>query len=642
MCKFVSLALILVTSAAHAADLAPPDNLVTENIPPIPAGIVEQVGRYTEFRSATLADWHPTRREMLITTRFCDTNQVHHVRFPGGARKQMTFFPDSVSGVLYEPTQGNYFIFHKGSGGNERFQAYRYDLNTGNVTLLTDGQSRNSEGTWSNRGDRLVYTSTRRNGTDTDLYVIDPADPKSDRLLLELKGGGWGVLDWSPDDSKILLVEYVSANESYLWLLDVASASKTALTPRDGGEKIAYSGGQFCKDGKGLYVSTDKDSEFHRLAYVDLKTKEHFFLTDAIKWEVEQFELSRDGKTIAFVANEDGVGRLHLLDTTSGKEKPVPKLPSGSVQSIKWHNNSKDLGFTLVSARSPVDVYSLDTESGKVERWTESETGGLNTSAFAEPELVRWKSFDERTISGFLYKPPAKFTGKRPVIINIHGGPEAQFRPMFLARNNYLLNELGVAILFPNVRGSSGYGKTFLSLDNGFKREDTYKDIGALLDWIKTRDDLDADRVMVTGGSYGGHMTLAIAWYYPERIRCAVDVVGISNFVTFLERTEPYRRDLRRVEYGDERDPEMREFMEKIAPVNNAHKMKKPMFIIQGKNDPRVPLNEAEQMVATLKKQGTPVWYLMAKDEGHGFAKKKNADYQFYATVLFIREFLLK
>jgi dipeptidyl aminopeptidase/acylaminoacyl peptidase len=281
-------------------------------------------------------------------------------------------------------------------------------------------------------------------------------------------------------------------------------------------------------------------------------------------------------------------------------------------------------------------------ETGKVDRWTESETGGLNTEGFSEPELVRWKTFDERSISGFLYKPAAKFTGKRPVIINIHGGPEGQFRPGFLGRNNYFLNEMGVALLFPNIRGSSGYGKTFLTLDNGFKRADTYKDIGALLDWIKTRDDLDADRIMVTGGSYGGHMTLAIAWCYPERIRCAVDIVGISNFVTFLENTESYRRDLRRVEYGDERDPEMRAFMEKLAPVNNASKMTKPMFIIQGQNDPRVPLIEAEQMVETLKKQGTPVWYLMAKDEGHGFAKKKNADYQFYATVQFMQEYLMK
>jgi dipeptidyl aminopeptidase/acylaminoacyl peptidase len=287
-------------------------------------------------------------------------------------------------------------------------------------------------------------------------------------------------------------------------------------------------------------------------------------------------------------------------------------------------------------------VYSLEPASGKVERWTESETGGLNAAVFSEPELVRWKSFDGRTISGLLYEPPARFTGKRPVVINIHGGPEGQQQPGFLGRSNYYLNELGVAIIFPNVRGSSGFGKTFLSLDNAEKREDSVKDIGALLDWINTRPELDSERVMVTGGSYGGYMTLAVATHYNDRIRCSLDVVGVSNFVTFLEKTEAYRRDLRRVEYGDERDPKMREFLLKIAPVNNAHKISKPLFVVQGKNDPRVPLPESEQMVATVRKNGSPVWYLMAKDEGHGFAKKKNQDYQFYATVRFMQDHLLQ
>src|SRR5262245_50610921 len=639
--------LLLSTSrlTAQTGDLTPADNLVTENIPKIPASLVEGVGRYTKFRMALLADWHPTRREMLIATRSGGTAQIHQFKFPGGARTQMTFFPVPVREARYQPKQGNSFVFLKGSGGNERFQTYRYDFATGNVTLLTDGKSRNSLGVWSNGGDKLVYTSTRRNGADFDLYLMNPADPKSDRLLMEVKGGGWEAVAWSPDDSKILLGEYISINESYLWLLDAGSRAKTLITPKGGSEKIAYGYGvgEFSKDGKGLYVTTDKDSEFRRLAYLDLGTKKHTFPTDHIKWDIEVFKLSPDGKVIAFVANEDGVSTLHLLDTATGKEKPfLSKLPAGSISGVRWHNNGKDLGFVLASARSPAEVYSYDVETGKVDRWTEAKTGGLNTSTFAEPELVRWKTFDDRSISGYLYKPPAKFTGKRSVIINIHGGPEAQFRPGFLSRYNYFLNEMGVAILFPNVRGSSGYGKTFLTLDNGFKREDTYKDIGALLDWIKTRDDLDADRVMVTGASYGGHMTLAIAWYYPDRIRCAVDIVGTSNYVSFLENTESYRRDLRRVEYGDERDPAMRQFLERIDPVNNAHKMKKPMFIIQGQNDPRTPLSEAEQMVATLKKQGTPVWYLMAKDEGHGFVKKKNADYQFYATVLFMQEYLLK
>jgi dipeptidyl aminopeptidase/acylaminoacyl peptidase len=430
-------------------------------------------------------------------------------------------------------------------------------------------------------------------------------------------------------------------NESYLWLVDVASGEKTRLTPK-GGEPVAYRAAAFAGDGQSVFVTTDRDSEFLRLARIDLASGAHTYLTSPGPWDVDGFELSHDGKTIAFVTNEQGTSVLRLLDVAIGKEKPGPKLPLGTIGGLEWHKNGRDLAFSLSHARSTSDVYSLDVTTGRVERWTESETGGIDAGVFSEPELVQWKSFDGKTISGFLYKPPARFPGKRPIIVNIHGGPEGQARPGFQGRNNYYLNELGVAVLFPNVRGSTGFGKTFTKLDNGFLREDSVKDIGALLDWIAARGDLDAERVMVTGGSYGGYMTLAVATHYNDRIRCALDVVGVSNFVTFLERTEAYRRDLRRVEYGDERDPKMREFLLKIAPVNNAQKITKPLFVIQGKNDPRVPAAESEQMVATVRKNGSPVWYLVANDEGHGFAKKKNQDFLFYATVLFAQQHLLQ
>jgi dipeptidyl aminopeptidase/acylaminoacyl peptidase len=331
-----------------------------------------------------------------------------------------------------------------------------------------------------------------------------------------------------------------------------------------------------------------------------------------------------------------------VLDTASGKEQPVPGLPKGVIYGVRWHKNSRDLGFSLASARSTSDVYSLDADSGKVERWTNSETGGINTANLSEPELIHWKSWDGRSISGFLYRPAAKFTGKRPVIINIHGGPEGQFRPGFLGRNNYYLNEFGIAMIFPNVRGSTGYGKTFLALDNATLREGSYKDINSLFDWIAQQPDLDASRILVTGGSYGGFMTLAVATNYNDRICCSVDVVGISNLVTFLEHTSGYRQDLRRVEYGDERDPKIRAYLESIAPAAKAKNITKPLFVIAGKNDPRVPESESRQMVDIVRKNGSPVWYLMAKDEGHGFRKKKNQDYQFYATVLFVQEFLLR
>jgi dipeptidyl aminopeptidase/acylaminoacyl peptidase len=470
---------------------------------------------------------------------------------------------------------------------------------------------------------------------------MNPDDPKTDHLLTQLAGGGWQPEDWSPDDKKILLKEEISINESYLWLVDTTTGEKIELTPRNAAEKVSYGEARFSKDGKGIYITTDRDSEFRRLAYLDLATKQPSYLTKSIHWDVETFDLTHDGKMLAFLTNEEGVSVLHVRDTATGKEMPLPVLPAGVMGGVRWHKNGHELGFSLNNARGPGDCYSLDVATGKFERWTTSETA-VKTESFPQAELVRWKSFDGKMIPGFLYKPPAKFTGKRPVLVEIHGGPEGQSQPRFLGRSNYFLNELGIALIYPNVRGSTGYGKTFSLLDNGFKREDTYKDINALFDWIATQPELDADRIAVTGGSYGGHMTLAVSTFYSDRIRCSVDVVGMSNLVTFLEHTEAYRRDLRRVEYGDERDPRMREFLEKIAPMNNVDRIKKPMFVIAGKNDPRVPVSESQQIADALKTQGTPVWLMIAKDEGHGYRKKPNQDFQFYATVEFLQKYLLK
>lgn len=637
------LCLFVVTSVpAQEAEIVPGDNLVVEGIPKIPASLAEAVGRYTEFRRAAFLSWHPIKRAMLIRTRFSETPQIHEVSAPGGDRRQLTFFADAVHEAAYPPKEGGGFVFSRDSGGNESFQFYRYDLGTGAGTLLTDGKSRNSYAVWSNGGDRMAYSSTRRNGKDVDLYTIAPADPTTDRALARLEGSGWRVLDWSPDDRSLLVLEFVSANESSLWLVDAGTGEKTLITPKGGADPVSYGSGRFSRDGKGLYVATDREGEFHRLAYLNLATKKPTYLTDTIPWGVEDFDLSRDGKWLAFVTNEDGVSVLRVLEAATGQERAAPKFPIGVISGLQWHANGADLGFTVESVRSPADAYSFNVATGRVERWTYSETGGLPTDQWPEPELIRWTSFDGRTLSGFLYLPPKRFGGKRPVALNVHGGPEGQARPHFLARRNYWLNELGVALLYPNIRGSTGYGKTFLKLDNGVRREDAYKDIGTLLDWIRTRPELDTDRVMVWGASYGGHVTLAVGTLYGERVRCLLDLVGISNLVTFLENTESYRRDLRRAEYGDERDPETRAFLERIAPVNNAGKLKKPLFVVQGRNDPRVPLSEAEQIVTTVRKNGTAVWYLMAKDEGHGFAKKRNADFLFYASILFIQTYLIR
>jgi dipeptidyl aminopeptidase/acylaminoacyl peptidase len=636
----LSLALGELATAQDGPTIAPPEPIVVDGVPRIPVAIADAAAPYGESRSAFPTDWHPLRREMLISTRFGNTAQAHLVKMPGGARQQLTFGAEPVRGSSFQPTKGDFMLMQKDVGGGEWYQLYRYDFASGDITLLTDGKSRNLAGPWSNRGDRIAYTSTRRTGQDADLWVIDPADSHTDRLVAKLTGGGWQPQDWSRDDSSVLVAEYISVNESYLWLIDTTSGERTELTPRKGDEKVSYAHALFSKDGRGIYFTADKDSEFQRLTYMDLATREMVVLAGALSWDVNEMALTKDGRLLAFLTNEDGQSVLHVMNTETRKEIPTAKLPVGLASGLIWHHNNHELAFSVASSTLPGDCFSLDVLTGTLDRWTQSETE-IRTDGFREPELIRWKSFDGKTISGFLYAPPARFAGKRPVLVNIHGGPEGQSRPNFLGRWNYFLNVLGIAIIEPNVRGSTGYGKTFIKLDNGLLREDSYRDINALFDWIGGRPDLDAGRIAVTGGSYGGHVTLAIASIYGDRIRCSVDVVGMSNLVTFLEHTEAYRRDLRRVEYGDERDPRMRSFLERIAPMNNVNKIGKPMMVVAGKNDPRVPVTESDQIVAALKKQGTPVWYVMARDEGHGFQKKVNRDYLFYATIEFLQKFLL-
>ncbi len=628
-------------ASAQGPTIPVTDNLVAEGIPPLPASLIGEVRAYTESRGASLAAWHPTRKEMLISTRFGSTSQLHHVKFPGGARTQITFYEDAVGGANYEPNEGRYFLFGKDAGGNEFSQLYRMDAD-GKATLLTDGKrSQNGGGAWSRDGRRIAYSSTMRNGKDRDIRVMDPLDPATDRVVAENSGGGWGVSDWSADDKQLLMGEGISVNESRIWIADIATGTKTRLLPvKD--ERATYRPIAWNADGTGIFLTSNKDSEFSRLCLYDLKSRKLTPITASIPWDVASVDLTLDRSRIAFTTNEDGLSKLYLMDARTLKYEEVPGLPIGLIGGVAWTTDGRSLGLTLTTYASTSDVYEYDTVTRQLIRWTESELGGMDVSGLRAPELVKWPSFDKRVISGYLYRPHARFTGKRPVIINIHGGPEGQSRPGFQGRNNYYLNELGVAIIYPNVRGSSGYGKTFLDLDNGYKREESVKDIGALLDWIAAQPDLDASRVMVTGGSYGGYMTLAVSVHYADRIRCALDVVGISNFNTFLKNTEDYRRDLRRVEYGDERDPKMAAFLESISPLNHAERITKPLFIVQGGNDPRVPASEAVQMKERIKEKGGTVWFLMANDEGHGFRKKGNVDFQFYATVAFIREHLLK
>ncbi len=633
-------ALLLSAMPLVAAD-GWPDNLTVENIPALPAELRADAGRYLEFRTASFVGWLPGERAMLVTTRFADTLQVHLVQFPGGARKQLTFGSEPVNGVHIQPKHGQCFVYGQDTGGSEFFQLYRYDFADGRTTLLTDGKSRNTGARWSRDGKLLAYTSTRRNGKDNDIRITDPFDPAKDREVLQVSGGGWEVLSWSHDAKRLLLGEFISANESYLHVLDLATGKVEALTPHEK-EKIRWGEAAFAPGDQSIYAVTDRGSEFLHLIRMDFATRAETVLTKATRWDLEDMALSPDGKQIATVSNEEGASVLRIVDAATGDVKAEPKLPLGVLGPVKWHGPD-ELGFSLNRAQSPTDAWSYELSTGKLLRWTESETGGLDPEKFATPEIIRTIGYDDCPLSGILYRPDEKkFPGKRPCLVNIHGGPEGQSRPDFIGRWNYLTAELGIAVFYPNVRGSDGFGKTFLTLDNGVKREMSVHDIGAFLDILHKDARLDSSRFAVIGGSYGGYMSLASMIHYGDRFRCGIDIVGISNFLTFLKNTQDYRRDLRRVEYGDERVPEMARFLAKIAPTAHAAEIKKPLFIVQGKNDPRVPVTEARQMATAVREAGGQVWYMEAADEGHGFQKKKNVDLLFLSILAFLRENLLK
>jgi len=637
---------VWAVAAAATASVDPPPSLELEGVPAISPELARGVTRYQNFRSAAFAGWHPTRREMLIGTRFADTVQVHQVTTPLGARRQLTFFPDRCTAIGFDPRPGREsLLLSMDEGGSENFQLYRFDLASGGTTLLTDGKSRNTAAAIHRRTGMVAYSTTRRNGRDWDIHVIDPRDPASDRTLYEATGA-FSVADWSPDGKGLLVVESVSIAESHLYLLDVASGRIEPLTPGDA-EPAFFGSARFTQEGGGLFLVSDREHEFRTLFRMNLGTRRMTPLTPSLPWDVGDLALSHDGRTLAFVANENGSGVLHLLDTASGTERTRPQTPPGQVGGLGFHPSRAELAFRVESARSPGDVYSLDVETRTLTRWTESEVGPIDAARIPEPRQVRVPTFDQaggrpREIAALLSLPGEPYRPPFPVVIEIHGGPEGQARSGFEGRDNYLVMEMGIAQLRPNVRGSTGYGKTFAALDNGRLREDSVKDIGALLDWIATRPDLDAKRVCVMGGSYGGYMSLASMVHFSARLRCGIDVVGISDFVTFLESTSEYRRALRRVEYGDERDPEMRTFLKSISPLSQVERIAVPMLVVQGANDPRVPRTEAEQVVRSVRERGKTVWYVLGKDEGHGFAKKANADYLQLATLRFLEEFLLK
>jgi dipeptidyl aminopeptidase/acylaminoacyl peptidase len=644
------------TAPAPSTAIAPPPALHLEGVPPIPARLLEGAQRYNGVAGHAFVGWHPTRREMLVSHRApgSSTTQLWRLRAPLAAPEPLTEGSDPVTSASWEPRQGRYIVFARGRGGDEAYQLFRLDPETHRAVQFTPDGQRHAFVDWVRSRSLAVVasvpldrtaTSGRRTQVATTLSVLDPLDPPDPttrRVVAELPGGGWWGGEVSPDETQLALTRYVSASESEVWLVDLASGQRRRVLPAEGEAlRASHFMRSWSRDGRQIFFTSDRAGEFRELMRLDLASGSLTRLSAGTPWDVEGGDASRDGRRMSLIVNADGRDELHLLDPASGAAQPLPALPAGSITHGAFHPAAEELALVVSSAQGPAQIHSLDLARGTSTAWTRPVgTEGLDLGRLPEPQVVRWTAFDGRTLSGVLNLPPAHFGGRRPVVMVMHGGPEAQARQGWIGRLNMLTQELGVAVLQPNVRGSSGYGKTFLGLDNGPRREDSVRDMGSAIDWIATHPRLDAARVLVLGGSYGGYMALAASTRLAGRIAGAASTVGISNFVSFLENTESYRRDLRRVEYGDERDPAMRAILQEISPLNHVELITKPLMVAQGRNDPRVPWTESEQIVRRLQARGTPVWYLLADNEGHGFARRENADFYFAAQLLFIERTL--
>jgi dipeptidyl aminopeptidase/acylaminoacyl peptidase len=614
--------------------------LLASGIPSISPEIKSRVDQYVSVRSAIAVDQSDDGKQLLITTRFGSTNQLHLVSQPMGARFQLTFADEPILQARFLPGDPQTIFYLRDVGGAEFFQIYRLDRRTGRSELLTDGKSRHQNLVLSTDGRWIAYSGTGRNGRDTDIYLSQVARPQEAKRITEYPGT-WHAFDFSSDGKRLLIAQERSAADSDLYLLNLESGEKRQLSPREGAGSVHQA--RFSRDGKQVYFVTDRYGDFNELYSLDLSATETTprTLSRAIGADVEHFTLAPDGSQIVFCVNRDGFSELYVLGAQGGKPQAVD-VGQSVIGGVHFPRKRSDLlTLSMQTARVPADAWQLDLRSRKLTRWTRSELGGLNESTFVQPSSVRYPSKDGVTVPAFVYRPAKPSAPKLPVVIIWHGGPESQSRPTFTAFAQLLVSELGAAVMLPNVRGSAGYGKKYMGMDDGVKREASLADIGATLDWIGSQPDLDANRVGVYGGSYGGYMVLATAAFFPHRIRAAVDLVGVSSLVSLLSTTSSYRQDLRRAEYGDERIPEVRAVLERISPLNKVDAIEAALFVVQGRNDPRVPMSESEQIVRAVRGKGRDVWYLLGLNEGHGFRKRENQVFSQAASVQFFTEKLL-
>lgn len=621
-------------------------NLVIDGVPETTEALRESLRRYQNMRPANLIGWLPDDAGVVVSVRFGEVAQLAVVRRPEGMREQLTFFDEPILQAWVSPDPAvNGAIFAKDRGGDEYFQLHFLSFADGSTRLLTDGKSRNEGAVIAPDGRHFAYSSTRRTNTDFDIWLGDLSSDAPHRVVVQ-QGGTWTPLDFSADGKRLLVKQSLSIADSRLHLVDLETGAISRLSIGRGTSQDMLA--RFEPDGQHVLALSDALGEFVSLVRVDLSNGVVVPLLSSERWDIEDIAISPDGRYLAVQRNVDGSGKVTVYDRLDDMETVrTMALENGVVQAMRFNHAGTEIAFGISGPQVPGDVFSRTLNGGVMTRWTRGETGGMNPDQFVSPTLVRYGAHDTdpnyaglpRQIPTYLYKPVGQ--GPFPVVIIIHGGPEAQSRPVFSEFVQFLVAERGVAVAIPNVRGSAGYGKTYLSLDNGKLREDAVKDIGSLIGYIGTQPDLDASRIAVYGGSYGGYMVLAALTHYSDQLRAGVDIVGISNFVTFLENTNPYRVDQRRPEYGDERDPAMRSFLTSISPLTHVERIQRPLLVVQGANDPRVPRTEAEQILKAVRANGQTAWYLLAQDEGHGFRKKANRDRMAEAVIQFFDQHLL-
>jgi dipeptidyl aminopeptidase/acylaminoacyl peptidase len=612
------------------------DGFLFDEVQQAPAALAARVDAYLSGRDAHVRGW-TNDGQLLIATRFGETQQLHLVAAPGGERRQLTFARDPCIGGAFSPDPAAAdFVYLQDHDGDGNYQLFYRHAAEASAQRLTDGKSVNVAPVWSNAGQTLAFATTARDGKSLDVDLVAPQSGALPHLVVSGEGGAWYPLDWSPDDGQLLVLDAVSRHEGHVFLVDLDSGKKREI---DTGP-AAVSAARFSRDGQGAYLISNLDSEFSQLRFVNFFTGQKSIVSGRDPGDVEAMALSRDGHYLAFVSDQGGVDRLELLDLRAHQDLTVPPMPTpGLIRDLVFDGEGKRLAFSYEAVAHPGDAYVFDIAARRIEQWTHSEAGAVDTGRFVLARLVRFPGFERenprgRDVPAYVYAPAG--AGPHPVLILLGGGKERQFRPGFDPWIQYLAGELGFAVVAPNLRGSLGYGKTYAGSSDGRAREDAVKDIGALLVWLRAQSEFDAEHIAVAGEGYGGYLALAALVNYGDRLRGAIDVGGIADFVAWLELAPSPRQEQLRKEFGDERDADTRDYLRRISPLSGADRIAKPVLIVQGGNDPEVSASQSEELLNRLRSRGADVRYLLIKTAGQDLGTRQEREVARAAEAQFL------